>query len=78
MSNPLGDMMTVTEAAKHIGMSDRRVRQLLEEGEKTGVWVIRGTRLTSRMWLVNKKSVESFARKTPPKIGRPRKTSVQA
>lgn len=62
--------MTVSQAAAIIGITPRRVLQLLDSGEITG------ERLTPRMWLVNRQSVMSYAKKPESKVGRPRKKSV--
>lgn len=68
MSIRMDETMTVAEAARNIGITERRVRQLIDSGE------IEGTLITPRLWLVTKKSVETFMRKSPPKLGRPRKS----
>lgn len=60
--------MTVVQAAELIGISRRRVLQLLESG------AIAGEKLNPRMWLVNKRSAERFSKKPAPKVGRPRKS----
>lgn len=57
--------MTSTEAAELIGCSSAHVRFLANEGHLTG------EKVGPRMWLIEKKSAQDFAKK-PAKVGRPR------
>ena len=56
--------MRVTEAAAALGVTTRRVRQLIEEG------VLKAESLSPRMYLVERASVEAYARTRRP-AGRP-------
>ena len=47
--------MTVRDAATRLGVSVRRVLQLIGEG------TIRGTQLNPRMWIVDRSDVERYA-----------------
>jgi len=60
-----GEYITVEEAAEIIGCTRPHVRFLL--GEESIV----GHKLSDRVWLVEKKSAQAYARK-PQKRGRPR------
>lgn len=60
----LNDVLTSEEAAQVIGVSGRRVRELLKSGE------LPGRPVNERLWLVTRASAESFQRK--PR-GRPKK-----
>lgn len=56
--------MTVREAAMEIGVSGRRVLQLVKDG------TIRGTQLHPRFWVLNREDVATYAtteRKPGPK-----------
>jgi excisionase family DNA binding protein len=57
-------LLTTTEAAMRLGVSDRRVRQMIEEGTLKG-------EKKGRDYLVDESSVE--AAKKRPKPGRPAK-----
>ncbi len=57
--------VTVTEAAKIIGCTDGRVRQLLRAG------TLAGERVNERAWLVEKDDAKRLA-KHPATTGRPR------
>lgn len=62
--------MTTAEAAALLGCSQAHVGHLVKTG------ALRGRALTPRMYLVERASVERYARKTPTrgwKRGRPRK-----
>jgi len=62
--------ITAAEAAAIIGVDASQVRRLLESG------VLRGRLVNPRMWMVERRSVVSYAAKAPPtrgwKRGRPR------
>jgi hypothetical protein len=59
------EIMTVKQAAKALGISGRRVRQLCEQG-------IMGRKVAD-MWIIEPKDVERYkAMRRPP--GRPRKS----
>lgn len=60
------DFMPVTEAARRLGLSERRIRQLIEAGR------LRAARVTRRLYLVEEGSVAEYARERRP-AGRPRK-----
>ena len=55
--------LSVTEAARRAGVTDRHLRRLIADG------VIRATRL-GRAWLVDARSVAAYTRH--PTMGRPR------
>ena len=61
-------MISVVEAAKKLGVTTGRVRQLLREG------AISGRHLTSHAWMVDPESVVKHAKKPKSKRfpGRPR------
>ena len=65
MASVTKNNMTVTEAAKFIGISTGRVRQLLRNGE------LKGEKFGPRAWLVNKKSAQKV-KENPHQKGRPR------
>ncbi len=56
------DILSVTEAARRAGVTDRHMRRLIADG------VIRATRV-GRAWLVDAKSVAAYRRH--PTMGRP-------
>lgn len=58
--------MRVTEAAVVLGVTTRRIRQLIEVG------VLSAEALSPRMYLVGRASVESYQRTRRP-VGRPRR-----
>lgn len=60
--------ITTTEAAQRLGVTDRRVRQLIEEG------ALKGEKI-GRDYLVDEESVE--AAKKRPKPGRPSKEKAK-
>lgn len=62
--NNLNGLIRTKEAAHLLGCTERRVRQLLEDG------LIRGFKLTNRFWLVEEASLRPFLE--PSSRGRPR------
>jgi excisionase family DNA binding protein len=58
-------IISVTEAARRAGITDRHVRRLIRDG------VIQATRI-GRAWLVDAESVAAYQRH--PTMGRPRAT----
>lgn len=58
-------MLSTAEAAKQLGVSQARVRQLLESGKLGGV------RLLDRVWAVDERSVADRIRRLGKKEGRP-------
>jgi len=61
------DAICVTAAAKIIGCTTGRVRQLLRDG------ALRGVKLGERAWVVSRVDAEKLG-KSPAKTGRPRKS----
>lgn len=68
MSSEEYPMISVTEAAKKLGVTTGRVRQLLREG------TLAGRHLTSHAWMVDADSLKQHAKKPKSKRfpGRPR------
>jgi excisionase family DNA binding protein len=58
-------IISVTEAARRAGITDRHIRRLIRDG------VIQATRI-GRAWLVDAESVAAYQRH--PTMGRPRAT----
>jgi len=58
-------IISVTEAARRAGITDRHIRRLIRDG------VLQATRI-GRAWLVNAESVAAYQRH--PTMGRPRAT----
>jgi excisionase family DNA binding protein len=61
------NLVTTREAAERLGISRRRVQELLQAG------ALRGEKL-SRDWVIEAEEVEAFAKKERPR-GRPPKKS---
>ena len=59
--------LTISQAADALGCTTGRIRQLLRD-EHSG---LRGEKVNARAWIVEKKSVEKFAKQVPS-VGRPR------
>lgn len=68
-SNLNGSFLGVTEAARAIGITTSRLRQMLRAK------LVRGEKVGPRAWLVSKKEVERL-RKNPSKRGRPRSNAA--
>ena len=49
--------ITTAEAARTLGLTQRRIRQLIEDGELVG------QKVSANLWLVKKSSVEAYQRK---------------
>ena len=64
---PLEGYMRVAEAAAELGVSPRRVRQLIERGQ------IRAEAITRRLYLVENTSIDSYKVARRPR-GRPKRT----
>ena len=62
--------ITTEEAAKALGLTMGRIRQLAMLGPRKGG--LKAKRLTSRTLVFDKKDVEEFAARPKPKLGRPR------
>lgn len=60
----LNGFIRTKKAAELLGCSERRIRQLLEDGQ------IRGVKLNARFWLVQEASLRPFLE--PATRGRPR------
>jgi excisionase family DNA binding protein len=60
--------MLVSQAAEELNVSTRHVRLLIARG------VLRGSPVNSRLWLVERESVEAYKRERRP-VGRPRRGS---
>lgn len=56
------EVMSVSQAAPELGVSDRRVRQMLARGELEGQHV-------GRSWIIDSKAIDSVRRR--PEVGRP-------
>lgn len=61
-----GERYSAKEAARILGLSDRRVKQLLEEGR------IKGTKTPEGRWLVDARSLNAFREEREP-FARPRR-----
>jgi excisionase family DNA binding protein len=57
-------LLTTKEAARYLGVTQGRIRQLLLAGK------LRGHKIAPRFWLIPQKELQPFL--TPPKVGRPR------
>jgi len=63
------DIMTVAEAAKELGLSERTVQDRLQRG------VMRGRRIGERVWVVHRNEVEKWKQRGKIRPGRPRRGS---
>ncbi|MFN8558092.1 MAG: helix-turn-helix domain-containing protein [Dehalococcoidia bacterium] len=61
------EMLTVAEAAQELGLTVRGVQERLLRG------VMRGERLTPRMWVIPRTEVETWKERGRLKPGRPRR-----
>ena len=66
MSNQL-NIITTTEAAIKLGISQSRVRQLIRDGQ------LEATKINSGVWLLDTNTFNEFAKKPRP-AGRPKKS----
>lgn len=64
----LGDMVTVQEAARRLGVSRARVQQFIDDGR------LPATKITPRMYLLDAKDIRQLAA-VPRKAGRRPKKS---
>ncbi len=62
------DMLTVAEAARALGLSERGIQDRLRRG------AMRGVRIGQRVWVVSRAEVEAWQEKGKLKSGRPRKS----
>jgi len=69
MSIDINDFCNVEEAARIIGCTDGRVRQLLRAGRS-----LKGRKFNGRAWLVEQQSAENYAA-LQQKTGRPKNSS---
>lgn len=53
----IGDWLTTKEVAARLGVSDRRVRQLIAEGK------LPAQKISDRQWLVKASALDKFERK---------------
>jgi len=65
------DIMTVAEAAKELGLSERAVQDRLQRG------VMRGRRIGERVWVVSRAEVDKWKERGKIRPGRPRRESTQ-
>ena len=61
------DIMTVAEAAKELGLSERAVQDRLQRG------VMRGRRIGERVWVVSRAEVDKWKGRGKIRPGRPRR-----
>jgi excisionase family DNA binding protein len=61
-----GEWITAPEAARRLGVSERRVRQLCALGQLPA-------RKVARDWVIHPTDVERFAELEPGRAGKPRK-----
>ena len=60
------DIMTVTEAARELGLTERAVQDRLQRG------VMRGRRIGARVWVIHRTEVEKWKERGKLRPGRPR------
>lgn len=57
------EMMTTNEAAQTLGVTRQHIVNLLNAG------ILEGYKVTNRLWLVNRQSLEGWKRQRAPKGG---------
>lgn len=63
------DVLTVAEAAKELGLSERGVQDRLRRG------VMHGVRIGERVWVVPRSEVEEWKKRGKVRPGRPRRAT---